>query len=291
MTKLIFGCGYLGARVSRQWRGDDHDVTIVTRSQPRADGFTHHGYQAIVADVTRPETLNDPHRLPVAETVLFAVGYDHTAEQSIEDVYAGGVRNVLAALPRSTGRFIYISTTGVYSDAGGAWIDERTPPDPRREGGRAALAAEHALVAHPLGASAIILRLAGLYGPGRVPYLEQLRAGEPIPAASTGHLNLIHVDDAANVVLAAERLPQLVDGPRVYGVNDGHPVQRGEYLCEVARLIGGPPPRFVAPDPGSPRAARAAVDRRIRNDRMFTELGVELVYPDYRAGLAAILRT
>ena len=83
--------------------------------------------------------------LPAAETVLFAVGFDRAGGQSIEDVYAGGMRNVLAALPADTGRFIYISTTGVYGPAGGEWVDEETPPDPQRDGGRASLAAEQAL--------------------------------------------------------------------------------------------------------------------------------------------------
>ena len=75
----------------------------------------------------------------------------------------------------------------------------------------------------------------------------------------------------------------------VYCVSDGHPVERGEYYREVARLIGAPLPRFVAPDPNSPRAARAEADRRVRNDRMLAELGVQLAYPNYREGLAKIL--
>jgi nucleoside-diphosphate-sugar epimerase len=291
MTKLIFGCGYLGARVARRWHEAGHEVTIVTRSDPRAEGFVHHGYGAVVADVTQPGTLVG---LPAAESVLFAVGFDRAAGRSIEGVYAGGVRNVLAALPRETGRFIYISTTGVYGPAGGGWVDEATPPDPRREGGRASLAAEQALAAHPLGKRGVILRLAGIYGPGRIPFLELLRAGEPIPAPSAGYLNLIHVDDAAAVVVAAaERhcgvAPATRDGPRVYCVSDGYPVQRGEYYAEVARLIGAPAPTFTAPAPGSPRAARAEADRRVRNDRMLAELGVRLSYPNYRAGLAKIL--
>ena len=81
------------------------------------------------------------------------------------------------------------------------------------------------------------------------------------------------------------------DGPRVYCVSDGHPVERGEYYSEVARQIGAPPPRFVEPDPNSPRAARAESNRRVRNDRMLADLRVTLAYPDYRAGLAAILTT
>ena len=150
------------------------------------------------------------------------------------------MRNVLAALPSATGRFIYISTTGVYGDAGGDWIDEETPPDPQRDGGRASLAAEQVLAEHPLGKNSVILRLAGIYGPGRIPFRSLLRAGEPIPAASEGFLNLIHVVDAAAVVLAAAdaRLECSDDRPRVFCVSDGQPVERGEYYREVARQIG-----------------------------------------------------
>jgi nucleoside-diphosphate-sugar epimerase len=188
-----------------------------------------------------------------------------------------------------TPRVIYISSTGVYGNASGNWIDENTPTDPQREGGQASLAAEQTLSAHPLGKNSVILRLAGLYGPGRIPFLDLLRAGQPIPAPEHGHLNLIHVDDAAASVVAASELPPFTDGPRIYCISDGHPAQRSEYYREVARQIGAPPPMFTSPDPNSPRARRAESDRRVRNDRMLADLKVKLQFPNYRAGLAAIL--
>jgi nucleoside-diphosphate-sugar epimerase len=288
MSKLIFGCGYLGERMARRWRTLEYDVAIVTRSSTRADVFRQQGYKAIVADITRPATLVD---LPDAETVMFSVGFDRSAGQSIEEVYARGLRNVLAALSYGTGRLIYISTTGVYGNAGGEWIDEDTPPDPQRDGGRASLAAERALAEHPLGKNAVILRLAGIYGPGRIPFRSLLRAGAPIPAVSQGSLNLIHVADAVATVLAATdaNLESSSTGPRIFCVSDGHPVERGEYYGEVARRIGAPTPSFATPEPDSPRAERASQDRKVCNERMLAELGVQLTYPDYRAGLAAIL--
>lgn len=288
MTKLIFGCGYLGERVAQRWREAGHKVTVVTRSNARAEEFVRQGYDAIVGDITQRDSLAG---LAAAETVLFSVGYDRTANQTIEEVYANGMSNVLAALPSETGRFIYISTTGVYGDAGGDWIDEVTPTNPQREGGKASFAAEQALGKHLVGQNAIILRLAGIYGPGRIPFRSLLRAGAPIPAASDGFLNLIHVVDAASVVLDAAdaKFCKPTNGPRVYCVSDGQPVQRGEYYSEVARQIGAPEPTFVAPEPDSPRAARAGSDRRVRNEKMLAELGVQLIYPDYRSGLRAIL--
>lgn len=312
MSKLIFGCGYLGSRVAALWRDAGHEVTIVTRTAERATGFKQLGYRAIVADVARPETLCD---LPTAETVLYAVGYDRSSTDgpSISDVYAGGVRNVLQALAggepspgpsltarRNATRFIYISSTGVYGKGSGEWIDEATPPDPQREGGRASLAAEQVLSSHPIGSHGIILRLAGIYGPGRVPFLDILRNAEPIPARATGFLNLIHVDDAAAVVVAAATIDLGQDGsisgarlssqaPHIYCVSDGNPVARHDYYGEVARQIGAPPPRFVEPAADSPRALRAESNRRVCNKRMLAELRVTLTYPNYQAGLAAIL--
>jgi nucleoside-diphosphate-sugar epimerase len=290
MSKLIFGCGYLGQRVARRWQAAGDSVTVLTRSAERAHQFRQQGFAAIVGDVTRPETLGD---VPRSDTLLFAVGYDRsqsTTQQSIEEVYAGGIRNVLAALPDETNRFIYISTTGVYGPASGDWVDETTQPDPHRDGGRASLAAEQALTESRFAARSVILRLAGIYGRGRVPYIDKLRTGEPIPAPATGYLNLIHVEDAAQVVVAAAQA-ELLTAPRVYCVSDGQPVERGEYYSEVARQIGAPPPKFTQPDPTSPRAARAESNRRICNDRMLADLGVTLTYPEYRAGLAAILST
>jgi nucleoside-diphosphate-sugar epimerase len=289
MFNLIFGCGYLGERVARRWKSAGHEVAVVTRSRERADQFHREGYITIVADIMQPDSLRN---LPEAETVLFAVGYDRSAGKlapSIEEVYAGGIRNVLTSLPANIERFIYISTTGVYGFRGGEWVDEATPPDPQRSGGKASLAAEQALAASGLADQSITLRLAGIYGPGRVPFLNELTAGQPIPARASGYLNLIHVDDAAEVVLAAENLATINNGPRIYCVTDGQPVERGEYYSEVARQIGAPPPRFVEPAPNSPRAERAGSSRRVSNERMLAELRVTLAYPDYRAGLAAIL--
>src|SRR4051812_27460862 len=103
MTKLIVGCGYLGERVARKWREAGHAVAVVTRSESRANVFRQQGFDAIVADVTRPATLR---KLPVAQSVLFSVGFDRVSSDSIENVYVGGIKNLLAALPSETGRLI-----------------------------------------------------------------------------------------------------------------------------------------------------------------------------------------
>jgi nucleoside-diphosphate-sugar epimerase len=283
MAKLIFGCGYLGSRVARLWQDQDDEVFVVTRNGERARQFTALGLHPIVADVLQPETLA---RLPRVETVLFAVGHDRGSGASIHDVYVGGLRDVLASLSDDTRRFIYISSTGVYGQSHGETVDESSPAEPNRDGGRASLSAEQTLAADRLGERGIVLRMAGLYGPGRIPLADKIRHGEPIPASADSTLNLIHIDDAARVVLAAETK---AEPPRTYVVSDGHPAVRRDYYEELARLLGAPSPTFAPPDPSAARTGRSAGDKRIDNTRMMTELGVELLYPSFREGLGAIV--
>jgi nucleoside-diphosphate-sugar epimerase len=283
MFKLIFGCGYLGGRVARLWLQAGHEVFVVTRSSDRARAMTADGCRAIVADVLQPPTLAN---LPAADTVLYAVGYDRGAGASMHDVYVAGLRAVLGALPSASGKLIYISSTGVYGQSHGETVDEDSRCEPTREGGCACLAAEAVLAGDRLGQRAIVLRMAGLYGPGRIPIAAEIRGGRPLAVPASGYLNLIHVDDAAAVVLAAEERAR---PPRTFLVSDGEPVERREYYAELARLLGIEAPKFVSPTADNPAAVRATADKRVNNARMVAELAVRLTYPSYREGLAAIL--
>jgi len=278
---LVFGAGYLGERVAALWRDAGRVVHVVTRSAARAEQLSAAGFHPHVADVTEPETLVD---LPDAGTVLFAVGFDRTSGRSIGEVYAGGLANVLAALGDRPRRFIYISSTGVYGPGDGGRVDEETPCHPDRDGGRACLAAEQALRQSPLGERSIILRLAGIYGPGRIPRSADLLAGKPLSTWPDTHLNLIHVDDGARIVLLAEQ----ATAPRTYLVCDGHPVLRRDYFGELARLLGAPPPNFAPPSSDAP-PERGSSDRQASNARLLRELRPTFLYPSYREGLAAIL--
>lgn len=289
VNRLIFGCGYLGTRVGRLWDSQGDRVNVVTRSDERATELGTEGFFTCGGDVTQPGSLTFLNILPELDTVLHAVGYDRSGERSIHEVYAEGMRNVLAALPDSVKRLVYISTTGVYGDAGGEWIDEKTKPHPAREGGKASLAAEQAIRESRFADRAIILRLAGIYGPDRLPYLKQIQAGEAIEAPQQGHLNLIHVDDAARIVQQVARCDFTFTGPQVYCVSDGQPVVRSEYYNQLARLLGAPEPRFAEPAAGSPRAARAGADKRVSNRKLVQDLQPQLLYPTYREGLASIV--
>jgi nucleoside-diphosphate-sugar epimerase len=279
-AKLIVGCGYLGQRIARRWHAQGDSVWAMTRSEERAREFERAGWRPIVADVLDTASLA---QVPPVATVVYAVGYDRRSNRSIEEMYVAGLGNVLAALDERVQRVIYVSSTGVYGGAGGAWVDEETPCEPERAGGRACLAAERLLAESRWHARSVVLRMAGIYGPARLPRSAEIVRGEPIPAPAQGALNLIHVEDGARVVLAAEERAPV---PRLYCVSDGQAAGRHAYYEELARLLGAPPPVFVEPPPESPVAERAASDKRVGNARMIRELGVRLEFPSFREGLA-----
>lgn len=284
MAKLIFGCGYLGTHVAAQWRAAGEAVYAVTRTADRAAALAALGIEPLIADIGQ---ISPPALPKNVETVLFAVGYDRIGPTTMHAVYVGGLERALGALPPSVERFIYISTTGVYGPAGGDAVDEDTPCQPMREGGRASLAAEHLLRSSPWAARAIVLRLAGIYGPRRLPRAADLLAGRPLDTDPDALINLIHVEDAARIVIAAERA---VQPPRLYVVSDGKPVLRREFYGEMARLLGAPPPRFALGD-RSQATQRREGSKRVCPRRLFADLEPTLLYPSYREGLRAILES
>ena len=284
MQKLIIGCGYLGQRVAQKWLQAGDQVTVLTRSPERASELAKTGLQTLVGDLTRPESLPP---FPACDTVLYAVGFDRSSSHSIEEVYVQGLDNFLTRATDACGKIIYISSTGVYGQNDGSWVDESSPCQPTRPGGAACLAAESLLASHPRGTNSIILRLAGIYGPGRIPRRAAIEAGEPVVASENGYVNLIHVADAVEIILAAETCPDL---PPVLLVSDGQPVLRGAYFQEIARLLGAPSPQFSVPDENSHQSRRATSDKRISNQQLLETLDISLQYPSFREGLAALLQ-
>lgn len=285
MAKLVFGCGYLGLRVARLWRLAGERIFAVTRSADKAEQLAADGLTPLVADISQPNTLLPIAQLAGIDTVLFAVGLDRKAGQTIREVYVHGLAQVLRVLP-AVSRFIYISSTGVYGQVAGDMVDENSPCQPTREGGQACLAAEELLRQSNLAARTITLRLAGIYGPGRIPRAKELQAGAAIAAPAQGFLNLIHVEDAARIVLLAA---EHATPPKLYCVSDGQAVQRADYYAELARLVGAPPPKFIDPPGDSPAAQRAGSDKRISNALLMRDLAPQLLFPSYREGLRAIV--
>ncbi len=201
-----------------------------------------------------------------------------------------GLQNVLDRLASESARFVYASSTGVYGQLAGEWVDEESPASPTHESGRICLEAEcrvRAWAESRRGSGrAIVLRFAGLYGPNRVVRRAILERGEPIPGDPRKFLNLIHIDDAARAAFAALETDR---GEPLYLIADDRPVTRREYYSSIARHTGAPEPRFELPQPGTAEAVRDATNKRISNRRMRSVLGVELIHEDIGSGLAAAL--
>jgi nucleoside-diphosphate-sugar epimerase len=280
MIKLIIGCGYLGMRVARHWRDAGYEVVALTRSTQAEGVLAATGIRPLVGDVLEPGTLSG---LPESDSVLFAIAADRQHPQSPRAVHVDGLRNVLAALPAGTRRVIYISSTGVYGQADGRWVDEDTVCRPERDGGAACLAAERLLAGLPWSQRSVVLRLGGLYGPGRIPRRRDLLASRPVAAPVEGYLNLIHVDDAARAVLA---VAEDESAAGVFCLTDGNPVPRRDYYCHLAQLLGAPPLRFVTPPADAPATRRASSSKRVSNARFQARFALRFVYPSYREGLA-----
>lgn len=277
-TRLVVGCGYLGTRVATRWLAAGDRVVAVTRRQERALELAALGLEPLVADVTSP-AFGAAGTLPDAATVFWAVGFDRGSGATHRDVHVTGLARLLDALPGAP-RVIFSSSTGVWGDEDGRVVSEETPAHPSREAGQVLLEAESLLRAHPRGPG-VALRFAGLYGPGRLPRIADLRAGRPIAADPASWLNLVHVDDAAEIV----RIVAAAAHPRpLYVVSDGHPVQRRDWYGRLATLSGSPPPAW---DPAAPRIRGA--DKRVDPALLFHDLPIRLVYPDALAALAEIV--
>jgi nucleoside-diphosphate-sugar epimerase len=269
--------------VAKQWLEAGQAVVGVTRSAARADELKQQGIEGVVVDVARPQTLK---LLPEAETVLFAVGYDAASGRSRRDYYVNGLQAVQKALSPKTKRFILISSTAVYGQTEGQLIDEDSPCLPITEAGLAFLEAENALAASQFGPCAVILRLAGLYGPGRLlRRTKDLLAGNPIVAVKDRYLNLIHVEDAAAIVIAAEKHAK---PPRTYIVADGHPVKYYDYITHLAKMLNVANLQFQEPATWQTDKKRGSSNKRLTNARMRTELGIQLKYYTYKDGLDAV---
>lgn len=274
-NRLIIGCGYLGKRVAEIWANGGDRIHVTTRSQSRARQFLDFGWTPLVCDVTQPDTLQE---LPDVEIVVFAVGMDRTQPQSMHDVYVNGLRNVLDRLSRPQ-RFIYISSSGVYGQTDGAWIDETCPVGPLSSSGM--IVSEAETVLREAIPDAIVLRFAGIYGPDRGIRRTDIVEGRPIETDPDKWLNLIRVEDGARAVLAAATNAQ---PGTTFNICDDEPVRRRDFYREMARQLGAAVPTFVAPTGRAKERNKA--NRRIRNNRMKSELMVTLQYPTYREGLA-----
>jgi nucleoside-diphosphate-sugar epimerase len=238
MTILIAGCGYLGKAVAAQLRTSGHRVIGLTRSEESAAALAAEGVEARAGDIAEPSFIAS---LPPAEAVIHcaASGRGGGAAQ-YRRVYVEGVSRFLHDRPAA--RLIFTSSSSVYAQIDGSWVTEDSPADPDRETGRVLRAAE-ALV---LAAGGTVLRLAGIYGPGRSVLLKNFLRGEAQidtrtepPATPDGRwINQIHRDDAAAAIAWALQGGQT----GVFNVADQTPMTQRSVYTELARRFNRPLP-------------------------------------------------
>lgn len=275
---LIIGCGDIGLRVARRLRALGREVTGVVQSGQSAQSLSGHGIAAAAVDLDGGSLA-----LPAAALLFY---FAPPPGAGIADPR---LRRTLRALGGGATRIVYISTSGVYGDCGGRWIDEDEPPRPVSDRARRRLDAERALA--EWGGDHVILRVPGIYGPGRLP-AARLRQGLPVVcAAESPYSNRIHADD-----LAAAALHAAARGRRgaAYNISDGQPTTMADYFTRCAALLGLPaPPQVTLAE--ARRVFTPAMwsfmeeSKRLRNRRMVDELGFAPRYPDLAAGLPSCL--
>jgi nucleoside-diphosphate-sugar epimerase len=266
---LIAGCGDVGTRAGLLLAAAGWDVTGLRRS-----GTLPAPLAARHADLTRPETLAG---LSAADLVLYLPTPAARTEAAYRAVFIDGPAALLAALPAPPSRLVFVSSTAVYGDFGGAWADEDSPTQPEGFNGKVLLEAERRLVGGPV--PTVVARLAGIYGPGREWMLARVRAGEPCrPDAWT---NRIHVDDAARMLVHLAALP---DPYPVYIGVDDRPATECEVMRWLAGRMGLPAP---AARPGDGAPGFAGGNRRLSNRRLRAS-GFTFEHPDFEAGYARL---
>ncbi len=283
-TLLIIGCGDVGSRVAAIYRERGRPVNALTRNEATAEMLSAQGIATFLGDLDQPDTLP---ALPGKDSLIFYFAPPPMQGEGDPRLRALLNRIRHEELPR---KIIYISTSGVYGDCRGAWVTEDTPPQPSTDRARRRLAAETTLHdwEQTHGVPVVILRVGGIYGPGRLP-LERIRKGTPVlREQECGYTNRIHADDLAAVcVAAAER------GHGIYNVSDGHPGTMSDYFNQVADRYGLPRPPQIGMAEAKTRLSAEMLSyleesRRLDNGKMLRELAVSLRYPSLNQGLADI---
>jgi len=282
---LIVGCGYVGRRVAALHLARGEPVVGLVRGAASAQALERDGIAAIGTDLD-----GSPADLPTrGERVYYFAPPPEsgTTDPRLAAFLAGLARS---GQPR---RIVYIGTTGIYGDCHGEWVDESRPANPSVDRAHRRWDAECRLRdwSATTGGELVVLRVAGIYGPGRLP-LERLRRGLPmVPEDEAPWTNRIHADDLAAVCVAAmDRAPS----GAVYNVSDGHPGNMADYFNRVADLAGLPRPPVIRLADADGRLSEGLLSylresRRLDNRRMLHELGVALRYPTLYAGLPACL--
>lgn len=283
MQALIVGCGDVGCRLALLLKERGIGVTGVVRSAASAAALQRLGIAAWLADLDA-DAIAD---LPAADWLF------HFAPPPDSGAADPRIAQVFDALKQVPSRIVYLSTSAVYGDCEGRWIDEDEPLKPKTARGDRRLAAERCALAYAgqHGVAAMILRVPGIYGPGRLPR-QRLASGAPlVQRDQSPYTNRIHADDLAS---AALRVAETGEAGVAYNVSDGQPTTMSDYFIRCAALLGLPvPPEVplaVAMQTISPiLKSYLEESKRLSNRRLVERLGWRPRYADLDAGLPASL--
>lgn len=285
MDVAILGCGYVGLELGRQLTDRGHRAVGVRRSDEGLDAIADAGFEAVRADATAADSLA---AVPDVDALVFAASSGGRDADAARETYVEGLRTVIdhfGARADPPDRLVYTSSTGVYGDHGGDWVDEETPLSPAGERGSVLVEAECVTLdeAADRGIDGTVARFAGLYGPDRF-RTERYLSG-PV---TEGYLNLIHRDDAAGAVrfLLTEGLAR----GEVVLVVDDEPVWKPDLAEWLADQCGVEPPavrttaeRIAAGDLSASAERRIRASKRCSNEKL-RALGYDFAYPTYREG-------
>ncbi len=268
MRVLIAGCGYVGSVLAERLRARGDTVIGLTRTTRVLPA----GVQPLVADLT-----GKLRRLPDTDVVVFAAAPAASDDETYRRTYVDGLRAVLEASVAR--RVVLCSSTAVYGQSDGSWVDEAAATRPRGFAGARLLEAEALLGG--AGREGVIVRFGGIYGPGRTRLIDAVREGTAVRHGEPPeYTNRIHRDDCAG---ALEHLLRLRAPARVYNAVDEAPAPRDEVLCWLAEQLGLPPPPLGA----RPPSPRGDSNKRVAGKRLVAS-GYRFLYPTYREGYAEL---
>jgi len=289
MRLFCFGYGYSAAALAAGLKGPTTQLVGTVRDEDKASSLGRAGVEAFVFDGSAP--LPHADALRGSTHILISAPPDANGDPVLR--HHRGEIVALAHLAPALRWVGYLSTTAVYGDHGGGWVDEATPVAPTSERARRRVVAETAwldLVREDVPVH--VFRLAGIYGPGRNALVDAQR-GEARRVVKPGQVfSRIHVDDIAQVLAASMARP---NPGAVYNVCDNEPTPGEAVVAYACQLLGIEPPPLVPFEQAAPAMSEMARsfyadNKRVRNDRIKRELGVILRYPDYRVGLASLRR-
>jgi nucleoside-diphosphate-sugar epimerase len=276
---LIAGCGYVGTALAERLAGEGHVVWGLRR---HPEGLPA-GVATLAVDLTDPEALEGlPGRL---DFIFYTAAADGFTEEAYRAVYVDGLRHLLEALrnqKQQPRRIFFTSSTVVYAQFAGEWVDEASPATPVHFAGLRMVEAERLVLEGPFPAT--ILRLGGIYGPGRAGLIERVRRGEVVcPEGPPVYTNRIHRDDCAGALGHLMQTPQT---DAVYLGVDHEPAEEETVLRWLAAQLGVSPPRtHLSADVG---LRRRRGNKRCRNAKLLAS-GYVFRYPTFREGYGALL--